>query len=112
MQLKKTIEKKAYAIKITADDAGTEIGRVYLYILYNDLHKEPFGLIEDLFVVEKYRGHGIGSELVQAVIAEAKERGCYKLIGQSRYGRDDLHAFYERMGFNDHGKNFRMDFEL
>jgi len=110
MQIKKTTEHKAYAIKITAEENGQEIGRVYLYILNNNLHREPFGLVEDLFVEEKQRGKGIGTELMQAVIAEARELCCYKLIGQSRYMRDDLHRFYERLGFTDYGKNFRIDF--
>jgi hypothetical protein len=44
------------------------------------------------------------------VIAEAKRRDCYKLIATSRYARDRSHALYARLGFTDHGKEFRMDF--
>ena len=109
MEIRKEIEKKTYAVKFIAEIDGKAIGRAYLYLIYNGLHESPYGLMEDVFVEEEYRGKGIGTQLVQAVIAEAKERGCYKLIGQSRYGKENVHALYERLGFKDHGKNFRID---
>lgn len=111
MEIKKEIEKKSYAVKFIAEIDGKQIGRAYLYLIYNDLHENSYGLMEDVFVEEPYRGKGIGTALVSAVIAEAKERGCYKLIGQSRYGREKVHELYQKLGFGDHGKNFRIDFE-
>ncbi|HBX16020.1 MAG TPA: GNAT family N-acetyltransferase, partial [Candidatus Magasanikbacteria bacterium] len=35
-------------IKFFIKDGKKEIGRAYLYILKNDLHKEPFGFLEDV----------------------------------------------------------------
>ena len=110
MNIKTQRQDKSYAIKIIAEDSGQEIGRAYLYVIFNDLHEEPYGLMEDVYVEEEHRGKGIGKELVLALIKEAKKQGCYKLIGQSRHGKDGLHDFYGRVGFKDHGKNFRMDF--
>jgi GNAT superfamily N-acetyltransferase len=109
MELKTQRQDRSYAIKITAKEDGREIGRAFLYLIYNDLHEEPYGLMEDVYVEEDKRGGGIGKKLILALIEEAKKRGCYKLIGQSRHGKDGLHAFYEKVGFRDHGKNFRMD---
>lgn len=109
MQIKQTKENRASAVKFTAEKDGQVIGRAYLYILYNDLHTAPFGLMEDVFVEEAERGKGIGSALVKAVIEEANTQGCYKLIGQSRYGREPVHELYEKLGFKDHGKNFRLE---
>jgi len=100
----------AHAVRFSAQEEGKEIGRAFLYVLKNDLHDEPFGLLEDVFVEDAHRGRGIGTQLVHSVIEEAKARGCYKLIGQSRYGRDAAHAMYENIGFKNHGYNFRMDF--
>lgn len=96
-------------MKITAHEDGKQVGRQYLYILRNDLHKEPFGLLEDLYVEEDYRKRGIGSELVKKAIAEAKAQGCYKLILTSRDSNSRLHAFYERLGFAKWGSEFRID---
>lgn len=98
-----------FGIKITLEDKGKEIGRVFLYLMHNDLHKEPFGLVEDVFVKEEFRGRGHGTMLVQAAIEAAKENKCYKLLCTSRYGRDDIHKWYESLGFKNHGVEFRID---
>jgi len=102
------------AVKVIVKDNGKEIGRGFLYIMKNELHQQQdkpslVGYIEDVFLDETYRGQKLGEKIVQKIIEEAKKRGCYKLIGTSRYGRDKLHAYYESMGFKDHGKEFRLD---
>lgn len=96
-------------LKIIIEKDKKEIGHAYLYLIKNDLHDKPYGLLEDLFVEEEYRGQNIGSELAQAVIVEAKKNDCYKLLAQSRYGREKVHKFYKKLGFQDYGKNFRLD---
>jgi len=101
---------EAKAIKFTAEEAGKVVGRAFLYLIYNDLHQRPGGLMEDVFVEEDYRGQGIGTKLVEAVIAEAKAQDCYKLIGTSRHSRPKVHAMYEGLGFKNYGVEFRMDF--
>lgn len=101
----------AYAIRIHAEEAGNEVGRVYVYLLYNDLHDHPFGLIEDLHVDETYRGQGLGSQLLSEAIQAAKNEGCYKLLCTSRHGREQLHGWYEKNGFDNYGVEFRMNFD-
>jgi GNAT superfamily N-acetyltransferase len=110
MKIKSDKQNRGYAIKFSAHEDDEEIGRAYLYVIYNDLHEEPYGLMEDVFVVEGFRGKGIGKDLINAVINGAKEEGCRKLITQSRYGREKVHELYTKFGFKDHGKNFRVDF--
>jgi len=106
----KTVRVPAYGVKITRVLKGKVIGRAYLYMMTNDLHKRPFGLMEDVFVEPDHRGSEIGTALVKRVIAEAKRRRCYKLIATSRHARNLVHALYARLGFTDHGKEFRIDF--
>lgn len=77
----------------------------------NDLHEAPFGLLEDVYVEESQRGNGLGSALVVEVIAAAREAGCYKLVATSRTSRPKVHELYERLGFEAHGVEFRIDFE-
>ncbi len=105
------IETRQRGIKLHIQERGQEIGRIFLYVLYNDLHAEPFGLLEDLFVVESERGKGLGGELIKQAIVEAKRQSCYKLICTSRFGRDTLHEWYKDFGFKEHGKEFRIDFK-
>ncbi len=110
MDIKLSKENKSYAIKIKAEENGAMLGSAYLYIMYNDLHEEPFGFLENVFVKEGNRGKGTGTKLVEAAIAEAKEKNCYKLICTSRYKNFEAHVWYEKLGFKDHGKEFRIDF--
>ena len=109
MKLNKETKKDCYAIKITATEDDKEIGRAWLYVLQNDLHSEPFGLLEDVFVEEKHRGGGVGTKLVQGAIDEAKKIGCYKLIATVRSSKEVVCSWYEKFGFINHGAEFRID---
>lgn len=100
---------KSEGFRFSVRELGKEVGRAYLFLMYNDLHEEPFGLLEDVFVEEAYQSQGFGTKLVKQVIATAKEKKCYKLICTSRHSRPRVHAWYEKMGFKDHGKEFRME---
>ncbi len=89
-----------------------EIAHADLYLLANDLHREPFGLLEDVQVDPSHQHAGIGRELLTAIIAYARAEGCYKLIATSRNDgtRERVHAWYARLGFSTYGTEFRMDF--
>ena len=108
MEIKqKTIN--ASGIIISIEESGKEVAHAYLYILAN-LHDRPFGLMEDVYVAESYRSKGLGTMLIKELIKIAKQNDCYKLIGTSRHEREKVHGLYERLGFKDWGKEFRMDF--
>jgi ribosomal protein S18 acetylase RimI-like enzyme len=107
-----TIKKeriKAYGIKFSVLQNNKSVARLYLYIVNNDLHNKPFGLIEDVFVKSGQREKGLGSKLLKEAIKEAKDIGCYKIICTSRYSNRIAHNFYKKLGFKDHGKEYRMD---
>jgi GNAT superfamily N-acetyltransferase len=104
-------EFKASGIKFFIEKDGKEVARTFLYIMKNDLKKEPFGLLEDLFVDESLRGQGIGTELLNMVISEAKKLGCYKLVATSRHEREGVHKMYEKNGFKNFGIEFKLYFE-
>ena len=102
-------EQKQNAIRLSAAENGGELGAMYLYLIRNDSHKEPYGFLEDLLVKEEHRKKGIGTLLVKEAIAEAKRLGCYKIIGTSRMARENVHAWYEKLGLKKHGYEFRLD---
>ncbi len=107
------IQKKeinAKGIKYCVLRNGKEIARAYLYILRNDLHDKPFGLLEDVYVQESLRGRGYGPILVKTIIGEAQRRGCYKLNCTSRHTKPRVQKLYERLGFKNHGLEYRIDF--
>lgn len=109
MNIQRQERNDIVAMQFTAEEEGKIVGRAYLYLIYNSQHEEPYGLLEDVFVDEAFRGAGIGTELVKVVIEEAKARKCYKLIGTSRHSRKEVHEWYKRLGFQEFGLEFRMD---
>ncbi len=106
-----TQEIHARGIRFAILKDGKEVGHAYLYLLANDLHQAPFGLLEDVQVSEEYQGAGIGNELLATVIDRAKSEGCYKLLATSRNDgtRQSVHDWYGRLGFKDYGTEFRMN---
>jgi len=102
-------EINASGVKFYMIQNGREVARARLYLLHNDLHAEPFGFMEDVFIDETLRGKGYGSKLVNAVLAEAQERGCYKLICTSRHTKPHVHKLYKKLGFKNHGIEYRID---
>lgn len=56
--------------------------------------------VESVRVDKKYRGRGIGSELMIWTIERAKERGAHVVQLTTHRSRDDAHRFYERLGFS------------
>ena len=96
-------------VKLTLNQHDREIARIRIYFIENNLHQEPYALLEDLFVQEEFRGKSYGTKLLQAAIEEAKKKGCYKIIATSRHTREKVHALYLKVGFMEWGKEFRMD---
>jgi len=104
-------ERTAKGIRISIRDGARELARAYLYVMNNDLHEAPFGLLEDVYVDESQRGNGLGTALVNEVVSAARDAGCYKLIATSRTSRPRVHALYAHLGFEKYGVEFRMDFD-
>ena len=91
-------DRTAKGIRFSISGNGRELARAYLYVMTNDLHDAPFGLLEDVYVDESARGNGLGTALVKEAVAAAQEAGCYKLIATSRMSRPKVHELYERWG--------------
>lgn len=107
MKLNRKVENNCQAIKISISEDDKEIGRVRLYVLFNELHEKPFAFMEDLFVDEENRKKGLGEKLVAAAVEEAKKNNCYKFIFTC--SREELFGWYEKLGFKKVGVEFRMD---
>jgi GNAT superfamily N-acetyltransferase len=101
--------RTAHGVRFSISRDGKEIARAYLYVMRNDLHQAPFGLLEDVYVEESHRGGGLGTSLVREVVGAARDAGCYKLVATSRTSRPEVHELYRHLGFADHGIEFRMN---
>jgi len=56
--------------------------------------------VESVRIDEKYRGQGIGREMMLWVIERAKEKGCISMQLTTNAERKDAHRFYENLGFS------------
>ncbi|MEQ7125597.1 GNAT family N-acetyltransferase [Actinopolymorpha sp. B11F2] len=55
--------------------------------------------VEAVRTAAHLRGHGIGTALMDWVVAESRRRGAVRLQLTSNRARGDAHRFYERLGF-------------
>ena len=104
-----TKEVSSHGVKIVAIEDDKEVGRAYVYIMTNDLHKEPFAFVEDVFVEEDFRGKGISKPIMEKIKEIAKEKGCYKIIANSRFSNEFVHEYYEKLGYEKTSYSFRMN---
>lgn len=64
----------------------------------------PFALIENVIVHADFRRRNIGRLLMEAAIAEARAKNCYKILLLSSRKRTEAHRFYESLGFDGDSK--------
>lgn len=55
--------------------------------------------LEDMVVLPEYRACGVGSQLLQAAMIEAKRLGCLRVSLLTDGDNDKAHVFYQRLGF-------------
>jgi GNAT superfamily N-acetyltransferase len=96
---------------LVAEEDGEILGTTVLAILPGLAHGvSPFAVVEYVVVDEKARRRGIGKLLMEYVIAQAKEAGCYKIMLTSDKKREPAHRFYESLGFEASAHGFRLYF--
>ncbi len=89
-------------ILVAVDDADEVCGYAFLvfkqYVDNNILTDIKTLYIDDLCVDEDKRGQHIGSELYEAVLAFAKENGCYNVTLNVWSCNESAMKFYEKCG--------------
>jgi len=82
---------------VVAEEEGEVIGTATLHFQRKLIRNGgTAAFIEDVAVKEKCRGRGIGAKLIEYLVEEAKNSGCYKVVLTCFPERV---AFYERCGF-------------
>lgn len=77
---------------------GKEVGFVLYYPNYSTFEAKPGIHLEELFVLEEYRGLGIGKALLQHVAQEAVRRGCARFEWVCLDWNTPSRRFYEKQG--------------
>ena len=78
------------------------VGRLYLHRRRDEIR------IMDIALLPEFRGRGIGSSLLHEIMNEARPANLRVTIHVERM--NPALRLYERLGFKDWGKEFRMNF--
>lgn len=73
-------------------------GYASFFYFYSTFQGRPALFLEDLFVRDKFRGRGIGKELLAAVAKLALEEGCFGLRWEVLDWNRPAIEFYEKLG--------------
>ncbi len=85
---------------VAEDGEGVVVGCLQLCILPGlSSQGASRALIEDVRVASRCRSRGIGEQLVQWAVAEARGKGCKLVELLTHHARVDAQRFYERLGF-------------
>lgn len=94
------IERDPNLTLIVAERAGRVVGCLQLAVLSGiSSQGGSRGLLEDVRVAADCRSRGIGEQLVQWAMTEAKARGCNLVELLTHQTRVDAQRFYKRLGF-------------
>lgn len=85
---------------VVAEQNGVVVGCLQLCILPGlSSQGASRGLIEDVRVAAHCRSQGIGEQMVQWAVSEARSRGCKLVELLTHNTRVDAQRFYVRLGF-------------
>ena len=63
-------------IQVARDDTGKVIGMVSVQLVISTAEGAASAWVEDMVIVEAYRGHGIGKQLLYSALTWAKNKGA------------------------------------
>jgi ribosomal protein S18 acetylase RimI-like enzyme len=79
---------------------GKVIGMVSLLYSMSTALGGKVAILEDMIISIEYRKQGLGSQLLQAAINFANERGCMRITLLTDFDNDIAIAFYSKFGFS------------
>ena len=106
-QMKK--EKKHINFFVAEQNKKVVACAVYFIVYYTWAGKSLY--LDDLFVKEKYRGGGIGTQLLNKVFEVAAKENCNRLSWQVEEKNKLAQNFYKKLGARFGDKWFNCDFD-
>jgi GNAT superfamily N-acetyltransferase len=102
-RLKRDVESESpYFHAYIAYNGAEQVGYVFFFFTYSTLLAKPTLFIEDIYVSEKNRRHGIGRKLLAFCAAEAKRRGCGRMDWNVLDWNSKAINFYQSCGATVH----------
>jgi GNAT superfamily N-acetyltransferase len=85
---------------LIAEWGGKPVGYASFFYFYSTYEGRAALFLEDLFVLEEFRKHGIGKTLLGAVAKLALDEGCFGLRWEVLDWNRPAVEFYEKLGAN------------
>lgn len=93
-----TTQDKGFFALVAEDDGGAIVGFAHCLVHYNTWGVAPRIYLEDLYVSETARGGGFGRSLVEAVYAEADNRGAKDVYWFTNHDNETARKLYDKIG--------------
>ena len=85
---------------------GTVVGLVAIHVSSSLERDGDVAKVSAIVVDEAARRQGVGEQLMALAEREARRRGCVLLFLTTSERRQDAHAFYRGLGFQETGRRF------
>ena len=97
--LSKIILDPKIGIILIAKDDDKILGMVNLLFTESTALGSKVALLEDMVILSSSRGEGIGSQLIDYAISEAKKVGCKRITLLTDIENTKAQSFYQKKGF-------------
>ena len=72
----------------------------FVGFMLTQIHKATkAGYLSDVAIHPDFRGHGVGSQLIEAALARLKERGVNYVYGLTKVENEKIHGLLKKFGF-------------
>jgi GNAT superfamily N-acetyltransferase len=97
--LSKIILDPKIGIILVARDDEKILGMINLLFTESTALGSKVAILEDMVVLPKFRGEGIGSKLIEYTISQAKKEGCKRITLLTDTENTKAQSFYRTKGF-------------
>ena len=101
--LRLIIENKEIGQLLVLKDNQAVVGMVNLLFTISTALGSKVAILEDVIVHPDYRKQGLGSKLIEAAIAFAKENHCKRITLLTDSNNETAHTLYKKYGFTKSG---------
>ncbi len=99
------IRSDNHEMLLAYDDNNKIVGIATLSIIMGPIVRKA-AYLEDFVTDQEVRGQGVGTELWDAMLKWAKEKGCSELCFTSGHGREAAQTFYKNKGAEIYDTNY------
>jgi len=86
---------------LVARSGASVVGLINFTIRRTLSHARPSGLIDELIVLKKHQGRGIGKRLISAAERKCRDLGCEELEVSTEKSNSAAREFYGKCGFDE-----------